>query len=162
VVAGVASLVLISGAAAAAATSSGLWQNPWAEHPDGSLTFTLPSGAVCEQRFGNVGGGDADQIAAIEAFYRDTDLEALITPSAVDAVIAERRTQGTGVHINGDGTTAPSGYGTDNYSADEEYWTAVWEIVVTTLDEELTRIGIDGAGTNLTFSGEANCPGAQW
>lgn len=162
VVATVTSLVLVSGAAAAAAASSGLWQNPWAEDPDGSLTFTLPSGAVCEQRFGNVGGGDSDEVAAIEAFYRETDLDALITPSAVDTVIAERRAQGAGVHVNGDGTTTPSGYGTDNYSADEEYWTAVWDIVITKLDEELARRGIDSAGTNLTFSGEANCPGAQW
>lgn len=161
IIAGLVSLTLIGGAATAAA-AAGLWVNPWAASPDAALTFTLPSGAVCEQRIGNVRGLDPSEVAIVQAFYRDTDLQSLISPVAVNDVIKERRAQGQGVFVNDDGTTEPSGYGTDHYSEDQEYWTAVWDIVTSALDEELDRAGVDGISTDLAFSGEANCHGAQW
>lgn len=161
VVAGLAGAIVLGGAATAAA-AAGLWTNPWAQNPATSFTFTLPSGAVCEQRIGNVSGLEPDQVATIESVFAGMDIDGLLSPAAVADVIAERRAQGPGVYVNDDGTTEDSGYGTQHYNEDEEYWTAVWDVVTTAFYDEADRAGISTEGTDLTFSGEANCPGADW
>lgn len=161
VAAGLAGAIVLGGAATAAA-ATGVWTNPWAHNPATSFTFTLPSGAVCEQRIGNVSGLEPDQVDRIESVFAGMDIGALLSPAAISAVVAERRAQGPGVFVNDDGTTEDSGYGTRHYSQDEEYWTAVWDIVVTAFDKEAALAGISTEGTDLTFSGEAHCPGADW
>ncbi|WP_460802790.1 hypothetical protein [Microbacterium sp. GXF6406] len=153
--------VLVLGGATAAAAATGVWTMPWADEPIVSFGFTLPSGAVCEQRIGNVTGLAPDEIAAVENFYRSTNFEALLTDDAIDATIAQRRT-GESIHRNEDGSTEPAGLGTKHYNADKEYWTAVWDILTTALDADLEQAGIDGIATDLSFQGEANCPGANW
>lgn len=127
-----------------------------------SFTFTLPSGAVCEQRIGNVMGGESEEAAAVEEFYGSTDFEALLTEEAIAEVIERRRSQEPGIFRNTDGSEEPTGYGTARYSADDEHWMAVWDLVTTALDAELAERGLDENGTDLSFSGEANCPGADW
>ncbi|MGO2863479.1 MAG: hypothetical protein ACTIC1_20140 [Brevibacterium sp.] len=154
--------VLVLGGATAAAAATGIWTMPWADDPVASFDFTLPSGAVCEQRIGNVTGLASDEIAAVVNFYRSTDFEALLTDDAIDATIVQRREAGEGIYVNEDGSTEPSGLGTEQYNADKEYWTAVWDVVTTALEDDLKRAGIDGIDTDLSFQGEANCPGADW
>lgn len=160
VVAGVASVLLLGGASAAAA-ATGLWTVPWADEAVASFTFTLPSGAECEQRIGNVTGLAPNEIAAVENFYRTTDFEALLTDDVIAETIVQRRT-GDAIYQNADGSTEPGGFGTEHYNADKEYSTAVWDVVVTALDTELALDGIDGIETDLTFQGQLSCPGADW
>lgn len=152
--AGVALAIVLGGAGAAAAT--GTW-SPWAQAPDGVLTYTLPSGAQCEQRLGDVRGGRGE---VVREFLRTTDLQALVS-EGVDDAIAEIRTEENSF-VHPDGTREPAGYGTERYNADQEYQSAVWRVINEAVSEELDRSGTDPAEVDLSWGGEANCPGAQW
>lgn len=101
-----------------------------------------------------------NEVAAVENFYRHADFETLLSDKAIAATIAHRRSGGA-IFVNRDGSTEPSGFGTKHYDADEEYKEAVWDVVVTAMDADLARQGIDGINTGLTFQGEASCPGAD-
>jgi hypothetical protein len=160
VVAGLLTLVLAGGAATAAATSTGLWM-PWAESPDAVHTYTLPSGAECEARIGNVQGSDPEVVLAVETFYATTDIDALLTDEKVDATIAQLRTEESLV-MNADGSSEPGGFGTQHYSADHEYDSAVSRILSEAVTAELDRRGMTGADPNLSWEGETHCPGADW
>lgn len=160
-VAGFAAIALIGGVATAAA-ATGQWTLPWAAGDAvASFTFTGPSGVQCEQRIGGVAGMEPHEVAAVENFYRTVDFDALLSPEKIEQTIASRREPGGGLWVNPDGSTEPSGIGTDHYNADEEYQMAVWDVVVTALDADLARQGIDGIDTGLTFQGEYICAGAD-
>ncbi|PJJ65379.1 hypothetical protein [Compostimonas suwonensis] len=157
----VAALVaaLVFGGVATAAAATGMWTLPWAQSDSiASFSYTLPSGIECEQRIGGVSGTVPAAIEATEDFYRDTDLAALLTDDAIQATI-ERRRGGESVHVNPDGSRVPGGFGTEYYSADQEYMTAVWDIVVTAMDADLARRGMTGVDNELTLQSEPNCPG---
>lgn len=66
--------VLFAGGAAAAA-AAGLW-NPWAEDPDGVFHYSLPSGATCEERVGDISVANPDVRTAIQEIFRTTDVVA--------------------------------------------------------------------------------------
>jgi hypothetical protein len=152
--------IVLSGGAATAAATTGLWA-PWAETPDGTLNYTLPSGAECELRIGNVNGTDSEAVQAARDFYRETDINALLTDKNIDRTIAQLRTEESTL-MNEDGTTEPAGYGTEHYNADSEYDSAVNRIVSDALSEVLARQGIDGGDSSLRIDGEGHCPGAEW
>ena len=161
VAAGFAALLLVGGVATAAAAATGQWALPWAPNDAvASFSYTLPSGGECEQRIGGVGGMKSDEIAAVESFYRHADFKALLSDEAIDATIAYRRSREE-IYVNPDGSIEPAGFATKHYSADEEYQTAVWDVVVTAMAADLARQGIDGIDTDLTFQGDLSCPGAQ-
>ena len=154
---GLAGALLFGGAAAAAA--SGAWSLPWAESDSlVSFTYTLPSGVECEQRVGGVTGTVPRVTEATESFYRNTDIQALLTPEAIRAAI-ERERSGDVIHVLDDGTQVPGGYGTAYYDADREYMTAVWDVVVTAMDDELAREGLAGVDNTASLQSEPNCPG---
>jgi hypothetical protein len=160
VVAGLLALVMAGGAATAAATSTGLW-TPWAETPDAAHIYTLPSGAECEARIGNVQGTDSEVVLAVETFYATTDIDALLTDERIDATIAQLRTEESLV-MNADGSSEPGGFGTEHYSADHEYDAAVSRILSEAVTAELDRRGMAGVDANLSWEGETHCPGADW
>ncbi|TFB94466.1 hypothetical protein [Cryobacterium luteum] len=151
---------LVGGAAAATAATIQLW-SPWAESPDAVATYTLPSGAECELRIGNVNGSDPEAVRAVQDFYRAARIDALLTQETIDETIAQLRTEES-TWMNDDGSTEAAGYGTVHYSADSEYDSAVNRILTNTLSSELARQGIDGSESNLRYDGEGNCPGADW
>ncbi len=86
IVAGGAALALVLGGATAAAASIGGfgWQ-PWAQQAV-NHTFTLPSGAECEFRMGNVIIGDPEAAAAAQDVIDHTDFVAELD---VDALMDE-------------------------------------------------------------------------
>lgn len=69
VAAGALSLVLVGGAAAA----SGVWA-PWAEHPDGTFTYVLPSGLVCEERVGDFHADNPAVQVEVQRIFADIDV----------------------------------------------------------------------------------------
>ena len=151
---------LVGGAAAATAETIQLWSR-WAESPDAVATYTLPSGAECELRIGNVHGSDREAVRAVEDFYQAANIDALLTRGAIAETIAQLRTEESNF-MNDDGSTEPAGYGTIHYSADSEHHSAVNRILTNTLSSEMARQGIDESESNLSYSGEGNCPGADW
>lgn len=70
-------VLLLAGGAAAAAT--GVWR-PWAETPDGSFTYVLPSGIECEERIGVVEADDPDVRAALQSIFQTVDVVAEAEP----------------------------------------------------------------------------------
>ena len=80
--AGVALTVALGGATAAAASIGAFDWEPWVEDVP-SQTLTLPSGAQCEFRMGNVIIGDPDAAAAAEDLIAETDFVAEIDMDAV-------------------------------------------------------------------------------
>ncbi len=159
-VAGLAAVLMIGGSAAAAA-AAGAWYFPWAENDSvASFTYTLPSGIECEQRVGGVTGDVQAVTDATENFFRSTDIQGLLTPEAIQRAIDHHRA-GDEIHVNDDGTVVPGGYGTAFYSADREYATAVWDVVVTAMDDDLARQGLTGVDPSSTLQSEPRCPGAD-
>lgn len=73
IVAGSLAVLFAGGAAAAAAT--GLW-HPWAEEPDGTFQYTLPSGVTCEERVGDIHAANPEVRSAIQEIFRSTDVVA--------------------------------------------------------------------------------------
>ncbi len=162
---GLAAALVVGGAGAAAAATGG-FTSWWADEPDAVYVFTLPSGAVCEARWGNVMGSYADK-AAREAAREYLGTIDDLDQADVDAEIARMRADRDSWLQNEDGTREPAWYGTENYkSPDMEYLDAVSFVVSGALWAELERQGFDlDAGENergLSVDGEMNCPGAQW
>ncbi|MDY0914500.1 hypothetical protein [Rathayibacter festucae] len=161
VVAGVATLLLFGGAATTAA-ATGLWQPPWwADEALTSFSYTLPSGAECNRLVGVVQGSDPESIAIVESFYRDTDIDALLAEDAIDTAITQIRSEDN-TFVTDDGSVEPAGWGTAHYSADQEYDSAVSRIVTNAVGAKLDAEGLLGFDQNLTYLGNANCPGADW
>lgn len=150
-----------AGAAAAVATHFE-WTAPWADDPDVVFTYTLPSGAVCEERIGGVDGADPEVVAAARHFFGSNDVLAL---ADVDAAIQTLRYGDNSVVLpSGEVVDAP--YGSEHYpwTPDAEYRQAVSRAVGDVFSAELERRGIElGAdGAWDSYEGEAQCPGAQW
>lgn len=160
VIAGLASVLLLGGAATATAAVTNSWV-PWAQTPVASMTYTLPSGVECEERIGNVLGHDPRAVDVVENFYRTTDIGSLLTEEKIASTIEWIR-QDSNIAVNADGSTEPAGYGTVHYNADEEYQQAVSMIVTAAVSTELADQGIDGADRNLSSDSQAFCPGANW
>lgn len=147
------------GGVAAAATTLGDW-SPWAQQPDAAFTYTLPSGAVCEQRMGNVQAADQEAAQAARDWLAEVDVFAL---ADVDGRIQMFREDPDHTRVLEDGTEVPAGYGTDEYfSPDREYDLAVNHAVAEMIVDELARQGFDVYNIDLSIEGEGICDGAQW
>ena len=157
---GLASVLLLGGAATATAAVTNSWV-PWAQTPVASMEYTLPSGVECEERIGNVLGQDPAAVEVVENFYRTTDIASLLTKEKIASTIEWIR-QDSNIAVNADGSTEPAGYGTVHYNADEEFQRAVSMIVTAAVSTELAGQGIDGADSNLSSESQAFCPGASW
>jgi hypothetical protein len=148
------------GAAAAAVTHAD-WSR-WAQDPDVLLTYTLPSGAVCEERIGGTIGADRDAVEAAREFFREHDVLAL---ADVEGEIARMRADDDVTEILPDGSVVDASYGTPYYrSADEEYAFAVSRAVGAVFVAELERQGMptEGPGSLASHGGEIWCPDARW
>ena len=114
-----ATVVLLGGGAAAAASGSifGTWIAPWADDPTGTLSFTLPSGGVCEQRIGDLKVTNSEANAMIHDWLGDHTLNEI---ADIDGAIAATRAEGPQTYqFDGDSTgrrTITFGYGTDRKS----------------------------------------------
>jgi hypothetical protein len=85
IAAGVGVALVLGGSTAAAASMGAFDWAPWAQSVPSQL-LTLPSGAQCEFRIGNVIVGDPDAAAATEQLIAETDFVAEID---MDAVLRE-------------------------------------------------------------------------
>lgn len=141
-----------AGLGAAAVAGVDLPWSPWAQDPDVVLTYTLPSGATCEQRLGNAESPDPARIEALREYVSTHDLLAL---ADIDGTIAEMRSE---QHVVSNDGGRPVEYA---MSADYEYRQAVTYAVAVLVFDELARQGFDD-DTDMSFMGEAHCPGAQW
>lgn len=156
----IAAVLVLAGAGTAAAGAFGPWTAPWAETPDARTTFTLPSGATCEARLGNIEGVDPASTAAIQDYLAHVDIEAVID---VDAQIAAMRADTDRFAIDADGSLVSGNYGTPGYpSPDAEYNQAHAAAISAAITAELTRQGFDTIGSGISFEGETQCPGADW
>lgn len=155
-IAGLTSALVVVGAGSAAA--GGVW-SPWAQDPDTTVTYTLPSGATCEMRLGDVQDADPAMTAAIQDYLADVDLESVID---VDAQISALRADRDVFVVADDGSMTPAWYGTPDYkSPDEEYNLAHSMAITEAVTDELERQGFD-TPAGFSYAGEAQCPGAQW
>lgn len=156
---GVATVVLLGGAGAAAASTWGLlpW---WQQEVPGSFSVTLPSGVECEFEFiGNLQGPTPVISEETAEYLRSVDIASVID---VDAEIRQQRAAPPSVaRINGE--DVPVGYGTENHpSPDVEYYLAVPAAVTTAVAAELQRDGYDVDPGDFSWQSEASCPGVQW
>ncbi|MBF0816340.1 hypothetical protein E4U02_07945 [Microbacterium paludicola] len=144
-------LVLGGGTAAAAATGALGWQ-PWAEDPDAAWTYTVPSGATCELRVGNLTGAEPEVAAAVREFYATHDV---LTDEAIAAVIEERR---AGQHSITVGAEEVDVAWDDPriYDADDEYTAAVHRVASEAMWEHLEAEGI-ALGPDGSYEGESHC-----
>lgn len=146
-----------AGVGAAALTRSG-WA-PWLEDPDVMFTYTLPSGATCEQRIGGIEGADPVEVAAVRDFFRTHDVMSMVD---MDAEIALFRS-GTNVHVNEDGFAEPVGPGSADYpSPDSEYGVVLSQAVGLLVFSELEANGTARDDPGVMLQGQTECPDAQW
>ena len=147
---GSALVVALVGGGAAVATAGLNWSG-WVAHPNGEYEFTLPSGATCTGRLGDVESPDPRVAQTVEDWARGTDIMAA---ADVDAVIEQwRRTPNVSVDANGDVTEIVPG--SPSYDADAEYRAAVREAVQSALSDHLAAAGL--AGVEYTVDGEQLC-----
>jgi hypothetical protein len=134
--------------AAAAAVTQHQWA-PWAPDPATVFTYTLPSGAVCEQRIDVPNGPGSRAAEAMRTYFRTHDVLAL---ADVEGAIASMRSW-----------DEPTEDGASRMSPDTEHQMAVQHAVSDLARDELARQGIDVPDNGLAFlSSESHCPGAQW
>jgi hypothetical protein len=159
VAASAAILFGLAGASTAAATVSGVDWLPWAEDPDAIFTYTLPSGAVCEERIGEVSAADARITEATREYFRNNDVLALVD---VDAMIAQMRTEDD-TPAGAGGVELPAAYPDEQpMPADLEYSLALQRAVGGLVSAELERQGFDLDAAEVGWGGQASCPGADW
>ncbi|GAA1683194.1 hypothetical protein [Microbacterium lacus] len=156
---GVAAVVLLGGAGAAAASTWGLvpW---WQQNSPDSFSVTLPSGVNCEfQVIGNLQGPTPAISEETAAYLRSVDIATILD---VDAEIQKQRMAPPSV-ARVDGKDIQVGYGTENYpSPDVEYYLAVPAAVTTAVAAELQRNGYGVGPEDFSWQSEASCPGMQW
>lgn len=146
-----------AGIGAAAVTRSG-WA-PWLEDPDVMFTYTLPSGATCEQRIGGIEGADPVEVDAVREFFRTHDVMSMVD---MDAEIALLRS-GTNVHVNEDGFAEPVSPGSADYlSPDSEYEVALSQAVALLVFSELEANGTARDDPGVMLQGQSECPDARW
>ncbi|UFU06966.1 hypothetical protein [Ruania halotolerans] len=154
---GVTAGVVVAGAGAAAADGLLGWTwSPWAQDPDQSYTYTLPSGIECESRIGNVRHPDPEVTSAVhEVLSEDGILERVDIDGMLQIMRTEER-----VHVLSDGTEVDAGYGTGYYpDIDNEYQQAVGRAVSEYVMEELAERDIEME--TGSWGGEAQCPGLE-
>lgn len=138
----------------AAAMATGLWA-PWALTPDGTFTYTLPSGVRCEQRVGDLQSDDPDIQRAVQEIFATTDVVATSDVAGRNERLLADDSALEYAQATVDSTGAP-GYGTVE---DVIYGMAVRSAVLETVDDELVERGFDlsGDGDTVSLRGQALC-----
>ncbi|MCA1782954.1 MAG: hypothetical protein ABR500_01280 [Dermatophilaceae bacterium] len=154
-VAGITAVALFGGCVAAAAQSG--WLAPWADDPDGALTFTLPSGGTCEERIGNVKVSDDEAQSMIRDWLEEHSLAEV---ADVDKALSELRAD-EGTAVRADGTEVKMGYGTAYYDEDYEYYLAVKHAINRAIADKLTAEGFNSPSLSFGLEGEVLCDGAR-
>lgn len=150
------SLLCFGGIAAAAATFE-QW-SPWTRGQDAVLTYTLPSGAECELRIGDI-AGEPEAAQAARDWVGSVDLLAVADVDGTIRMLREQEHR----EVLEDGPEIVGGYGTDHYfTPDTEYHQAVTQAVGDAVHDELIRQGFAEGDAGLDWSGQAICPGAEW
>ena len=138
----------------AAAMATGLWA-PWAQTPDGTYTYTLPSVVTCEQRVGDLHSEDPDIQRAVQEIFDTMDV---VAESDVDARYEWLLTQDSALEYAQATVESSSSPG---YSTTEDvvYGTAVRGAVLKTVNEELVERGFFQSDERDTMSlrGQALC-----
>lgn len=122
----------------AAAVATGLWA-PWAQTPDGTFTYTLPSGVRCEERIGNLHAENPDIQSAVQDIFATMDV---VADSDVDAW-NERLLAADSLHEYAQATVASSSSPGYRTIEDVIYGMAVSHAVLETVDQELVERGFD-------------------
>ena len=145
--------VLLAGGAAAAA--SGVWK-PWAETPDGSFTYTLPSGIECEERVAVTEVENAEVRAAVQSILQTEDVVAAAEPGAADW---ESRLRAEGGALDIAHTWVETGRTTlptaDDVIAQMAYSRAVNDVLTAELDER--GLDTDASRNWIASRGQAVC-----
>lgn len=130
---GMVSALLLGGGGVVAAAATGLWDG-WAEDdPLAILHYSLPSGASCEWRIGNVQGAPAE----VEKVIRESLADAMFSDDDVARAVADL------------------GVNTDPMKDDVTYQTGYNWAVVDHVEEALDDHGLDGKWAS--FSGQGVC-----
>lgn len=159
---GIAAVIVVATAgAAAAAVTFGPWTE-WAKPPVATTTYTVPSGATCERRFGSIAGEDPEMRAAVEDILASPDVFDKID---IDAAIRILRADPDMTRTEEDGTRTDTSFGTPDYlTPDDEYdqaFTLALNLVVLA-ELEKRGLGTDPAQwVGLSFDGETRCTGEQ-
>ena len=135
----------------------GNWDAPWADDPTGTLSFTLPSGGVCEQRIGDLKVANPNANEMVHDWLHDHTLNEI---ADIDAAIAATRAEGPQTWQFDGRPTITFGYGTANYDADYEYVTAMRQATYEAVHAKLLDEGYtDYADYNISYEGELRCSG---
>jgi hypothetical protein len=154
-IAGVVALLLVGGATTAVA--AGWRPDGWVHPVVGNYGYTLPSGTVCDMIVGNVQGSDPESMKVMGDFYRDADYAALLSDDAIATRIEKIRDVDVVWALDENGEMVPGGYGTLFYDADEEYESAVSQILSEAAEAEIADAGLTGVDPNLTYEGRRDC-----
>lgn len=139
----------------AAAMATGLWA-PWAQTPDGTFTYTLPSGMTCEQRVGDLHSENPDIQRAVQEIFATTDV---VAESDVAARYERLLTEDSALEYaqaTVDSNSGLPGYGTIE---DVIYGMAVRTAVNNTVNEELVDRGFFQSDEQYSMSlrGQSLC-----
>lgn len=160
VAAGIALSAVLVGAGVTAAAAAGLW-SWWAETPNLSYEFTLPSGAPCEVRYGlmstspRVAPVDSSNLdAGLAEWLASTDVLAVADVDAAVAAFESGEVQSYAVRLEDGGrlameTVQPS----DSMDADEVYSSAVEYAVAEIINDEVAARGLEG----IAYATESMC-----
>lgn len=150
-------VLLTGGAGVAFATDAVPWQW-WAENsPAAGTTFTLPSGVVCEARWGDFTTTDREAEQRLRDWLGEVDVLALADVQGE----WERKKADTVSRILDDGTEVDASYGTEYWDGDTQYTVTVHAAVATLMYAQLEKMGYDLAAIDFSISGEVHCPGAD-
>lgn len=122
----------------AAAMATGLWA-PWAQTPDGTFTYTLPSGVICEARVGEIQVENPEIQRALQDIFATTNVVAASDVVARNELLLSEDSALEYARATVEGSSS-SGYGTIE---DVIYGMAVRGAVLETLNEELVERGFD-------------------
>jgi hypothetical protein len=119
---GIGFALALTGAAGAAAAAGLFYWEPWAENPDVTYAFTLPSGRECEARMlFHEGGPNENWDGFVESMKT-----AKADPAVVERWATEIRDEGSVIVINADGTLEDVPPGTEPQTEDGTYAAANW------------------------------------
>ena len=164
VAAGIALSAVLVGAGVTAAAAAGLW-SWWAETPDLSYSFTLPSGTQCEVRYGlmstspTVAPVDSSNLdAGLAEWLASTDVLATADVDGAVAAFESGAVQSYAVHLDdGDSLTTQTALPSDSMNADEVYASAVEYAVAEVINGEVAARGLEG----IAYATESMCGGVM-
>lgn len=137
-----------------AAMATGLWA-PWAQTPDGTFTYTLPSGVVCEQRVGNLHAENPDIQPAVQEIFTTMDVVAESDVTTRNEQLLTEESALEYAQATVDDSESP-GFGTIE---DVIYGMALRGAVLETVDQELVQRGFDMSDERnmISAQGQALC-----